>query len=106
MNIRDKRDIRNLYYFHRFIKSSIARLYGLSHVSIQKLLTQKKGEDVTIVSDTECLLCGLDDVNTFYIDGNRENKDPQNIIMLCEADKRRILHLQLRRRSGVIKDQF
>ncbi len=61
---------------------------------------------VTMISDTECLLCGLEDVESFYIDGDPKNKKPQNILSLCEADKRRLQHLQLRKRKGVLTSQF
>lgn len=105
MTIRDKNDIQNLYFFHRFSPASIARLFGLSHVRILQILHTRL-EDVTIISDTECLLCGLEDVQTLYIDGDTENKHPQNIIMLCPADKRRIQRLQARRRLSIAKPQF
>jgi len=103
MNARDKEDARSLYFIHRFLPSSIAKLYGVSHVTILNLISK---ESITIVSDVECLLCGLEEAKTFYIDGDDENKSPQNIIMLCEADRRRIRPLQLRRRKGVVTPQF
>ena len=104
MTSRDHRDIQSLFFIHRFIPASIARLYGLSRQRIGILIHDEL--NITIISDTTCLLCGLDDAKTFYIDGNEENKDPQNIIMLCEADIRRIQHLQLRRKEGIAKSQF
>jgi hypothetical protein len=94
MTARDHKDIQNLHYFHRFLPASIAKLYGLSAVRIHQILK----ESTLSVSDTECMLCGLEDeVKLFYIDGNEDNHNPQNLLMLCEADKRRIVHLQLRR---------
>jgi hypothetical protein len=101
---RDREDIRTLYFVHRFILSSIAKLYGLTPTTIKHIVSKSK--DVSIISDTECLLCGLPDVFSFYIDGNSKNKKPQNILMLCEADKRRLTHLQLRKRKGVLTSQF
>lgn len=51
-----------------------------------------------VISDTECLLCGLEEiVNPFYIDRNEDNHNPQNVLMLCEADTRRFLHLRRRK---------
>jgi hypothetical protein len=104
VNIRDKESAKNLYFIHRFLPASIAKLFGVSHVTILNIVNKNK--DVSIVSDTECLLCGLDDCQNFYIDGNRSNKNPQNIIMLCEADRRRIRALQLRKRKGFIQPEF
>lgn len=107
---RDVSDIKSLYYIHRFLPSSIAKAYGVSHVTILNIV--KEGKDITIVSDLECLLCGLGEgvggghIESFYIDGNPKNKRPQNILSLCEADKRRLQHLQLRKREGVLTEQF
>jgi hypothetical protein len=104
VNIRDRQSVKDLYYIHRFIASSIAKLFGVSHVTILNIIHENK--DVSIIPDTECLLCGLDVERTFYIDGDKENKNPQNIISLCEAHRRRLVHMQLRRRGGVLEDQF
>mgnify|MGYP001583868677 CR=1 FL=1 len=94
MTTRDHKDIQTLYYIHRFIPASIARLYGLSHQRILKIL----GKNTMSNSDTECLLCGLEEIiDPFYIDNDDNNANPQNVIMLCEADRRRIRHLQMRR---------
>ena len=91
---RDHNDIQSLYYIHRFTRASIARLYGLSHQRILRILDNK----AMSIADTECLLCGLEEiVDPFYIDNNDNNNSPQNVIMLCEADRRRIRHLQMRR---------
>lgn len=96
MTARDHKDIQNLYHFHRFLPATIARLYGLSPVRIHQVL---KG-NIFVIGDTECMLCGLEDeTSTFYIDGNDDNRSPQNRIVLCEADKRRMIHLQLRRKK-------
>ena len=104
MTTRDRQCIYNLYSIHRFPPASIARLYGLSHQRMLVILEENK--DITIISDTNCLLCGLDDAETFYNDGNRENKKPKNLIALCDADKRRIQHMQLRRRKGIVTPQM
>jgi hypothetical protein len=102
MMAKDHRDIKTLYYIHRFTKASIARLYGVSRPRMNEILAVK---DITIISDTNCLLCGLEDAMTYFIDGNEKNQNPQNIICLCEADQRRIKHLQLRRRQGSLIPQ-
>lgn len=95
MTSRDWSSIKNLYYIHRFTIPNIARLYGTSDQAIRQKLDNKTFS----LSDTNCLLCGLEEIiNPFYIDGNEDNESPQNVLMLCEADKRRIIHLQLRRR--------
>lgn len=78
-------------------------LFGVSHEAIRKITN--KNMDIMIVSDVECLLCGLADSDTFYIDGDRDNKNPQNLIMLCEADRRRIKPMQLRKRKGFVIPQ-
>lgn len=96
MNIRDKNTVLELYYIHRLIPASISKLFGVDHATIFHIVHKEK--DVSIRSDTECLVCGLPDCQTFYIDGNVSNKTPQNVIMLCEADRRRLRALQLRRR--------
>lgn len=93
MTSRDYSDIKNLHYIHRFIPSSIARLYQVSHVTILNVL---KG-DKYIISDIECLLCGLEEIiEPYFIDGNEDNHSPQNVLMLCEAHKRRFKHLKRR----------
>jgi hypothetical protein len=101
---RDVNDIKTLYYIHRFLPASIAKLYGISHVTVLNIV--EKDRNVTMVSDTECLLCGLPDVYSFYIDGNSKNKRPQNVLSLCEADKRRLQHMQLRKKEGSLTSQF
>lgn len=103
MTSRDKSTVEDLYYIHRFLPSSIAKLYGVSHVTVLNILKKK---DISIIPDIECLICGLKDSETFYIDGNENNKTPQNIITLCEADKRRLRHMQIRRHQGVVTPQF
>ena len=100
MTGRDRRVIKNLYYIHRFLPASIARLYGLSHVRILQIL--KEEPNPTIIPDTECLFCGLEEAKTFYIDGNENNRTPQNIITLCEADRRMVTALQLRRKERIV----
>lgn len=51
-----------------------------------------------IVSDTACLVCGLEEIVDFYfIDGNQDNHNPQNVLMLCEAHIRKFAHLKKRR---------
>ena len=100
---RDITDIKTLYYIHRFVPASIARLYGVSKQTISNII-EREGRNITIISDSECLLCGLPDVLTFYIDGDQKNKRPQNIIMLCEADKRRLQHLQMKNKR--LTEQF
>ena len=99
MTIRDYRSIHTLYYFHRYIPSSIARLYGVSPKHVIEIL-HKKNE--TVISETECQICSADECQTYYIDGKKENDKPQNIIMLCEPDKRKFQHLQLKRRRGLL----
>lgn len=105
INSRDRERVIELHYIHRFTIASIARLFGVSHVTIINI-TSVHHNDLTLSPDIECLLCGLEDVHTFYIDGNDQNKNPQNIIMLCEACKRRMQHRQLKRRDGSLKPQF
>ena len=106
MTSRDHRDIKNLYYLHRFTAASIARLYGLSKARMSEILHGKDDENISIISDVDCLLCGLPDAKTFFIDGNENNRNPQNIIALCDADVRRIRHLQLRRKQKAAIPQF
>lgn len=104
MTIRDYRAIHTLYYFHRYIPSSIARLYGRSTQHIIDILSEKQNE--TVISETECQICSADECQTYFIDGNKENNKPQNIIMLCEPDKRKFQHLQLRRKKGLLVAQL
>lgn len=99
MTSRDRRDIQNLYYFHRFTQASIARLYGLSHVRIRQIVFDNAKQSLIVISDLTCMLCGVEDeIKRFYIDNNEDNNNPQNVLMLCEPDRRRIIHLQLRRK--------
>jgi hypothetical protein len=104
MTTKDRNAIKSLYYFHNYIPASIARLFGLSSVRIFQILSEDP--NVSFNPDVECAICGLDDCQTIYIDGNDDNNRPQNMIMLCEADKRRLRALQLRRQHGVIKLQL
>lgn len=104
MTIRDYRAIHTLYYFHRYIPSSIARLYGCSPKHIIELVNKNKDE--VVVSEVECQICSSEDAITYFIDGNKLNNKPQNIIMLCEPDKRKFQHLQLRRRRGLLTSQL
>ena len=103
MTIRDIRSIHTLYFFHRYIPSSIARLYGVSPKHIIEIINQK---DETVVSEVECQICSADECQTYYIDGDKLNNKPQNIIMLCEPDKRKFQHLQLRKRRGLLVPQL
>lgn len=104
MTIRDHRAIHTLYHFHRYTPSSIARLFGCSKQHITDLINEKKDE--TVIAETECQICSADECQTYYIDGNRENNKPQNLIMLCEPDKRKFQHLQLRKRKGLLVPQM
>jgi hypothetical protein len=102
---RNVRSIKSLYFIHRYIPSTIARLYGVSAKHILEIL-HKESQNVTMIVDLECLLCGLNDARTYYIDGNEKNKRPQNVITLCEADRRMVQHLQFRRRNGSVTPQM
>lgn len=104
MTIRDHRSIHTLYFIHRYIPASIARLYGVSRKHVVKILEKSKSE--TVVSEFECQLCSSEDAMSYFIDGNESHNTPQNIIMLCEPDKRRFQHLQLRRRKGLLSLQM
>lgn len=104
MTVRDYRSIHTLYYFHRYIPSSIARLYGVAPKTIMDILEEYIKE--TVVAESECQICSNDDAENYYIDGDEENKKPQNIIMLCEPDKRKFEHMQLRRKRGTLIPQL
>jgi hypothetical protein len=104
VTIRDIRAIHTLYYFHRYIPSSIARLYGYTPKYIIDILHQKQNE--TVIAETECQICSMDECQPYYIDGDKTNNKPQNIIQLCEPDKRRFQHMQLKRRNGVLTPQL
>ena len=103
MTIRDHRSIHTLYYFHRYIPSSIARLYGCTPKHIGDILNRK---NETVISEVDCQICGMDECQPYYIDGDKLNNKPQNIIMLCEPDKRKFQHLQLKRRKGLLQPQL
>lgn len=104
MNLTDKNNIKLLYHFHRYNKASIAKLYGLSSTRIKTIIAEE--HHVTAIPLDDCLLCGLDGAKQYFIDGNADNNNPQNKIMLCEACKRRIEHLQIRRPSGTVRSQY
>jgi len=92
MTTKDHQDIKNLYFIHRFILAAVARLYGVSHTRIQQITDNT---NMTSVADTECLLCGLEElIEPYYIDGNPNNHNPQNVLMLCEAHSRKFKHLR------------
>ena len=104
MTSRDFRTVHTLYYFHRYLPASIAKLYGCTRKHIKDIIDLKPNE--TVISETECQICSADECQAYYIDGNKQNNRPQNIIMLCEPDKRRFQHLQLKRRRGLLAPQF
>jgi hypothetical protein len=104
MTPRDIRSIHTLYYFHRYLPSSIARLYGVSRKHIGEILKMKQNE--TVVAETECQICSADECQQYFIDGNKTNNRPQNIVMLCEPDLRRFQHLQVRKRRGLLTPQL
>lgn len=104
MTSKDRKSIHTLYYFHRYIPASIAKLYGISHQRILQILNEK--QDETVISEVECQICSADECQTYYIDGDKTNNKPQNIIMLCEPHKRSFQHLQLRRRKGLLTPQM
>ena len=104
MTISDIRAIHTLYYFHRYPPTSIAKLYGVSPKHIIEIIEQKQNE--TVVAETECQICSADECQQYFIDGDSTNNKPKNIIMLCEPDKRRFQHLQLRRKEGLLTPQF
>ena len=106
MTNRDLLIIKNLYYLHRYLPSNIARLYGVSNKHILEILHGGVNQSVSIISDLECLMCGLEEAQEFYIDGNKENQTPQNLIMLCESDRRRVQHLHLRKTKDRLIPQF
>lgn len=102
MTVRDRRDIKRLYYFNNYLQSTLARLYGLSQERIRQILHED--QSVSFNTGTECILCSNDEyLELLFIDGNDSNNKPQNVIMLCEVDKRRIGHLQLRRKEVLLK---
>ena len=104
MTSRDYRAIHTLYYFHRYIPSSIARLYGVAPKTIIEIVNKSATE--TVVAETECQICSMDECQPYYIDGDEKNIKPQNIIMLCEPDLRKFQHMQLVRRKGLLTPQF
>lgn len=103
MTFKDRQNIKELFHVHRYNKSAIGRLYGLTRVRIGAIINENSQE--FFGTDEECLLCGNDDANVYYIDGNEDNQNPQNKINLCEMDKRRIEHLQLNKRVAEAKSQ-
>lgn len=105
MTVRDRQHIKRLYYFHNYLPASIARLFGLTQERIRQILSEDGGESVVNVG-IECILCGNEDCIKFFIDGNDNNNKPQNVIMLCEYDSRRIKHLQLRRTRKPLTQTF
>jgi len=104
MSITDKNHIRLLFHFYRYNKESIAKLYGLSPTRIKQILAEQ--QNVTATPLDECFLCGLDVAKQYYIDGNEDNNNPQNKIMLCEPCMRRLVHMQARRHDGIAKSLY
>lgn len=97
MTSKDRSSIKRLYWMHNYLPSSISRLFGLSVRRIIDII--QEDQSTSSVPTYECLLCSNEDVMRMHIDGNGDNNKPQNIIMLCESDYRRLTHLQLRRRK-------
>ncbi len=96
MTSRDHIDIQDLHFIHRLIPASLAKLYGVSHVVILRILDRSTFS----LTDTECLICGLEEeISPYYIDRDDNNNNPQNVIMLCENHKRKFSHLKRSIRS-------
>lgn len=106
MTTRDRRTIKTLYIFGRYTPATIARLFGLSHQRILQIIASEKIDATTIISELDCQVCGADESQVYFIDGNEINNKPQNRIMLCEPDKRKFQHLQLRRKKGLLLPQL
>lgn len=104
MTVKDKQNIRRLYYMHRYSYASIAKLYGVSRQRITEIILEITS--VTFSADDECIICSNDNAQGYFIDGNENNDNPQNIIKLCEPDKRLFQRLQIRRKSGILKSQL
>lgn len=105
MTAKDKKNIRSLFYIHRYNETSISKLFGVTQQRISIIL--KEQQSVTFAPLQECLLCGLDDgVKSYFIDGDEENNKPQNVIILCENDKRKIEHLQIKRGENLLITQY
>lgn len=100
MSTKDQQNVKELHYEHRYLPAAIARLYGVSRVIISRILNERKE---IFDSDEECLLCGVDEALTYYIDGNEENNNPQNKIRLCKMHIDRIIHLHVRRRKIILE---
>lgn len=104
MTSRDRQNINELYHLHRYSKAALSRLYGLSKVRIGQILSPAIEDQTSFKDDDDCLLCNNDEAKEYFIDGNEVNKNPQNRIVLCEMDMRRIQHLQVRKGMKVIGD--
>lgn len=104
MTTRDYQAIHTLYWFHRYLPASIAKLYACSTQHILDIINERPNE--TVISEIECQICSADECQPYYIDGNRDNNKPQNIIQLCEPHKRRFQHMQLKKRNGVLEPQM
>lgn len=103
MTTRDRKDIKRLHFVNNYTKATLSRLFGLCRSRMTAIIN----EELTIFNTGfACVLCSNEDeVECYYIDGNEKNNTPQNKIMLCEPDRRRIRALQRRRHAAVLKRQ-
>jgi hypothetical protein len=95
MTSKDRQIIIRLHFFCRYTNSTLGRLFGVSRQRIGTITEPHKIQS-EIWPDDKCMICGRDDEvpQRFFIDGDENNTDPQNIIMVCEYDKRRFEHLR------------
>lgn len=104
MTITDKNNIKLLYHFYRYNKESISKLFGRSPTRIKAIIAEEQNITVTPLDD--CVLCGLDGAKQYYINGDEDNNNPQNKIMLCEPCVRRIKHLQIKKFRGIARSLY
>lgn len=99
---RDQITIRELFHFYRYLPSSIARLYCISKMRVSQIINARKG--ASYISEDNCLICDTE-AQPYYIDGNEDNKNPQNIIKLCEMHRKKFTHLRINKKIKDIKYQ-
>lgn len=98
----DRQDIKELYHYKRYNKTSIGKLYGVSKQRISEILAET---NTTFGSDNLCVFEDENEATTYYIDGNEDNQRPQNKIELCIVHRKKFEHRQLNKRVAVLKYQ-
>jgi hypothetical protein len=99
----DRQDIKELFHFERYNKTSIGKLYGVSKQRIAEILAET---NTTFGTDASCIFKDENEATVYYIDGDEDNQKPQNKIQLCIVHRKKFEHRQLNKRVAEAKAKY